>query len=80
MAANASLPTRVVRFFGSTDYAHDPLAHREATFVHVSKLNDPFDPYFAFATDFGEDYSALLAHVEKRHPQDADWVDFELSP
>ena len=73
MAVKSQLPTRVVRFFGSTDYAHDALAHREATFVHVSKLNDPFDPYFALATDFGEDYSALLAHVEKRHPEDASW-------
>jgi hypothetical protein len=41
MAANASPPTRVVRFYGSTDDAHDALTHREATFAGLLPTHTP---------------------------------------
>ena len=70
MTARSKLPPKVVRFYGNVDFALDTIAHRQITLVHVSKLNDPFDPYFFFETDFGGNYDKLLEHVRKKHPQD----------
>jgi len=60
-------PSRVMRFYGNLDYAAEPVGFKEITFLHVDKLNDPFDPYFFFATDFNEDHSALMKHVQQNH-------------
>jgi hypothetical protein len=73
MRGRSTLPQRVVRFYGNTDFALDAIAHRQVTFVHLSKLNDPFDPYFFFETDFGSEYDGLLAYVQKHRPSDVDW-------
>lgn len=73
MSGRSALPQRVVRFYGNTDFALDAIAHRRVTFVHVTKLNDPFDPYFFFETDFGGEYDGLLAYVRKHRPSDVDW-------
>jgi len=73
MAAKSHLPKRVVRFYGTVDFALDAIAHRQVTFVHASKLNDPFDPYFFFETDFEGKYSNLLNYVRKKHPDDEHW-------
>ncbi|MGO9755413.1 MAG: DUF2971 domain-containing protein [Roseiarcus sp.] len=73
MAAKSHLPKHVVRFYGTVDFALDAIAHRQVTFVHTSKLNDPFDPYFFFETDFEGSYANLLKYVRKKHPDDERW-------
>ena len=73
MSGRASLPKKVVRFYGNTDFALDAIAHQQVTLVHVSKLNDPFDPYFFFETDFDADYDRLCAYVRSRSQADSEW-------
>ncbi len=57
----------VVRFYGNTDYALECIALKQITFIHVDKLNDPFDPVLDFVTDFNDDYQSLLNYVVKNH-------------
>jgi hypothetical protein len=66
-------PQHVTRFYGNVDYALDVIANRQITFTHVSTLNDPFDPYFFFETDFGQSRERLLKHVKHSHPGDFVW-------
>jgi len=67
------IPQQVTRFYGTVDYAMDVVANRQIAFVHVSMLNDPFDPYCFFETDFGESYPNLIAFMKKpAYPVDAD--------
>jgi hypothetical protein len=73
MAAKSYLPKYVVRFYGRVEFAMDTIAHRQVTFVHASKLNDPFDPYFYFETNFDGSYANLLQYVRKKHPNDEQW-------
>jgi hypothetical protein len=73
MSGRASTPHKVVRFYGNTDFALEAVAGRQVTLVHVSKLNDPFDPYFFFETDFENDYDRLLSYVRNRSSKDSDW-------
>jgi hypothetical protein len=73
MPPRSRLPRQVVRFYGNVDFALDTIAHRQLIFVHASKLNDPFDPYFFFETDFKAEYSSLLHYVESRYPNDREW-------
>ncbi len=63
-------PQQVTRFYGIVDYAMDVIKNRQVAFVHASMLNDPFDPYCFFETDFGDSYQNLIAHVERNHPRD----------
>lgn len=58
-------PETLTRFYGTIDYAKDLLGHREIALVHVSKLNDPFDPYFEFLNDFGDRYGAIVKWVRE---------------
>jgi hypothetical protein len=67
------LPKRVVRFYGNLDFALDVISTRQIALIHVSKINDPFDPYFYFETDFNEDYDRLIAYVTDHHANDLDW-------
>ena len=62
------IPEHVIRFYGNTDYALECIALKQITFLHVDKLNDPFDPVLDYITDFNNNYSALLSHVRKYHP------------
>lgn len=62
------MPQLVVRFYGNTDYALECLAFRQITFIHVDKLNDPFDPLVDYVTDFNDSYEALLVQIQKSHP------------
>jgi hypothetical protein len=73
MSRRSSLPHKAVRFYGNTDFALDAIAHRQVTLVHVSKLNDPFDPYFFFETDFDADYDQLCAFVRRRSQTEIEW-------
>ena len=43
------------------------VALKQITFLHVDKLNDPFDPYFFFETDFNEDYQEILGFIQKNY-------------
>jgi Protein of unknown function (DUF2971) len=69
---SAALPKRVVRFYSNLDFALDVVSTRQIAIVHVSKFNDPFDPYFYFETDFGEDYDKLVEYVQRQHPDHFD--------
>ena len=39
-----SVPDKLVRFYGSVDYALDCIETDDLTFPHVNTFNDPFDP------------------------------------
>jgi hypothetical protein len=58
-----AVPRSVVRFYGNTQYAAESIGFKEITFLHLDKLNDPFDPYFFFETDFSDSYSNLVDYV-----------------
>ncbi len=66
-------PQTVTRFYGNVDYALDTIVNKHITFVHVSTLNDPFDPYFFLETDFDEKRGLLLKYIKKNHPSDEAW-------
>jgi hypothetical protein len=66
-------PETVTRFWGNVDFALDVLNNRQIAFVHVSVLNDPFDPYCFFETDFGESYPNLIRYVRDNHSHDLGW-------
>ena len=66
-------PDRVTRFCGCVDFALDVLKNLRIAFIHVTMLNDPFDPYCFFETDFGGTYEGLLRHVKENHPHDMPW-------
>ena len=67
------VPCQVTRFYGNVDFATDVIANKQITFVHASLLNDPFDPYGFFETDFGDSYPNLLKHVREQHPSELPW-------
>ncbi len=72
---NSTLPpARVTRFYGNPDYALETLATQQITFVHVSRLNDPFDPYLFFETDFGDSHQNLLNYIKENHPDKVSWL------
>ncbi len=73
MTAPSQTPDRVARFYGNVEFALDTNANRQLTFIHVSKLNDPFDPYFFFETQFDDKYDALISYVRTAHPNDFGW-------
>ncbi|KIE59151.1 hypothetical protein A946_03865 [Methylacidiphilum kamchatkense Kam1] len=67
------IPTSVIRFYGEPKYALEVVEKKEITFIHNYLMNDPFDPYLVFETDFEKNYQALLQHVRAQHPEDIDW-------
>jgi hypothetical protein len=72
-------PARVVRFYGNREYALDLLRQSRVSLVHVRCLNDPFDPYCFFETDFGESLTSLLYHVRLNHASDYAWFQANLA-
>lgn len=62
------IPQRVLRFYGKIDYALECIALKQITFLHLEKLNDPFDPVLDYVTDFNDNYADLLSYVEERYP------------
>jgi hypothetical protein len=72
VSKHGKFPTQVLRFYGNADFALDTIGAQEITLVSTSLLNDLFDPYFFFETDFGEDYSALVDYVRVKHQDDLD--------
>ncbi|MBC7962812.1 MAG: DUF2971 domain-containing protein [Steroidobacteraceae bacterium] len=71
-------PKTVMRFYGNLEYAIQSIAFKEITFLHSDKLNDPFDPYFYFITDFNENYSTLIDFVQQRHAKDLQYFEDRL--
>jgi hypothetical protein len=63
-------PQNVMRFYGNVQYALECIALKQITFLHVDKINDPFDPNMLFETNFNADYQALINHVQQHHPKD----------
>jgi len=61
------MPQYVLRFYANTNYALECIALKQITFLHVDKLNDPFDPVLDYVTDFNDNYAAFLSHVLKHH-------------
>lgn len=62
------IPQNVIRFYGNADYALECIALKQITFLHLEKLNDPFDPVLDNVTDFNDNYESLLSYVQKHHP------------
>ncbi len=58
----------------------DVIKNRQIAFVHISMLNDPFDPYCFFETDFGDTYLNLITHVKQNHPVDLPWFRAHVTP
>ena len=54
--SGTEIPQYVTRFYGTTDFALDVIQNKQIAFVHVSLLNDPFDPYCFWETDFSDSY------------------------
>jgi len=73
-------PAAVTRFYGKVDYALDVIRNKQIAFVHVSLLNDPFDPYCFYETDFEVKYTGLLRYVKTHHPHDISWFRAEVTP
>jgi len=67
------VPQYVTRFYGTTEFALDVLESRRIAFIHTSLLNDPFDPYCFFETDFDDSYAKLIQYVKQHHPADTGW-------
>jgi hypothetical protein len=65
-------PERLTRFYGTVDYAVDVFKASAISFIHVSLMNDPFDPYFEFSNNFGLRYQALRQWVRKNQGQVAE--------
>ncbi len=63
-------PQHLMRFYGNCQYALESIAFKQITFLHIGKLNDPFDSNFSFDTDFEADYQTLLNYVQKHHAKD----------
>lgn len=61
------IPKYVMRFYCNADYALECISLKQITFIHVAKLNDPFDPIVDCATNFNDDYASLLAYLEQYH-------------
>ena len=80
MTIDTETPQQVVRFYGNVDYAMDVIKNRQIAFVHVSTLNDPFDPYYFFETDFGDSYQNLITYVRRNHPSDLPWFRAHITP
>ncbi|HEV2172570.1 MAG TPA: DUF2971 domain-containing protein, partial [Nitrospira sp.] len=72
-------PAGVTRFYGNTDFGLDVLDNRQIALVRVTLLNDPFDPYGFFETDFGG-YFNLLKYVQTHHPKDRGWFRQHVTP
>jgi hypothetical protein len=67
-------PAYLTRFYGNVDYARDIFQTKSIALVHVSRMNDPFDPYFEFVNDFNGRYGAIVEWIENNHgAKEARW-------
>jgi hypothetical protein len=73
------LPTTVMRFYGNTSFGFDVLEQQKIALVRSTLLNDPFDPYGFFETDFTT-YADLIRHVRANHRRDLGWFQVQVTP
>lgn len=67
-------PACLTRFYSNIDFAKDVFQSESITLVRVKLMNDPFDPYFEFLTDFEDRYSAILKWIGDNHgPGEVRW-------
>ncbi len=66
-------PSRVVRFYSNRDYALKCITSKKITYIHIDKLNDPFDLALDLATDFNNDYNSLIAYIQDHHPNNVNY-------
>jgi hypothetical protein len=67
-------PARLTRFYSNIDFAKDVFQSQSITLIRVMLMNDPFDPYFEFLTDFEDRYSAILNWIAANHgPGEVRW-------
>jgi hypothetical protein len=72
-------PSYLTRFYGNVDYAREVFQTKSIALVHVSQMNDPFDPYFEFVNIFGSRYGAILKWISgARGPKEARWFKDEM--
>lgn len=74
------LPERIMRFYGNTNYALECIQVNKITFVRSTELNDPFDPWLGFVTDFNDDYNLLIACIKKHYPKDLNAFRARVTP
>jgi hypothetical protein len=65
-------PSTLTRFYGDPAFALEVLEDLKAALVRVTLLNDPFDPYGFFETEF-DGYLGLFRHVMQKHARDLGW-------
>jgi hypothetical protein len=65
-------PPGLTRFYSKPAFGLDVLENLQVALVRVTLLNDPFDPYAFFETEF-DGYLGLFKHVVKEHPRDLGW-------
>jgi hypothetical protein len=65
---NSKFPGSVIRFYRNPEYALDVIGRLQITFVHRSTLNDPFDPYMHFNTEFKDNLNEVDKYIAKNHP------------
>ncbi len=70
---NLALPATVVRFYGTVEFAFDVIRNGQIAFISPSSMNDPFDPYCFFETDFGDSYMNLFKYVKHKRPAAVPW-------
>ena len=63
-------PKHVIRFYGNIQYAIECIGLKQITFLHIDKLNDPFDSPFSFETAFNADYQTLIKYIQQNHAKD----------
>ena len=66
----AQPPNRVMRFYGNLQYTLETIALKQITFLHVDRLNDPFDANLSFETDFDDDYQTLINYAQQYYAKD----------
>ncbi|QSR88578.1 DUF2971 domain-containing protein [Methylacidiphilum caldifontis] len=64
------IPSNVIRFYSEPKYALEVISNLEIAFIHSNLINDPFDPYFFFETDFDESYQKLSEYIKRKYPSD----------
>jgi hypothetical protein len=63
----SNLPKHIIRFFGNPSYALETIALKQITFIHNTKLNDPFDPWMKLVLEGNFDQFCSWVHKNRSH-------------
>ncbi len=77
--ATINLPETVTRFFSKVDYALETLREKSIAFIHIKRMNDPFDPYYFLETEF-KNRADFLKWVRQQHPAELRLIRQSVSP